>query len=524
MIEYERKLSLAENLLYSHYRVTDPQARVYLKVRRKDLADSESDLVFTNPQGGFVHSSYVIFEMKDIEKKQWRLNPFKFLEEAFDTTGFPKPDANTLNGKRIFYSHIDGDGIFNISAIDRKSFSGEIILKEILQKYPQVPITASLITGYFDMLEYKNQRTKDLYKNIYSLPNIEAASHGYAHPLVWRKGKVALTIPGYQFDAKKEIVDSTQLMNDLLKSLGIQKQTRLFQWTGDCFPSEDQVALSEQFKLINMNGGNSQFDQATDSYSFVYPIGLLRNQSRQIYAVAPNENIYTNLWEGPYYGFRRVLETFQSTEHPLRVKPINIYYHFYTGERLAAIEVLKQVYDIVLKQDIFPVFAAEYVEIAQDFFNTRIDADQGAWVIQNNGKLKTIRMDHNSKFVDLKRSLGILGFKHFQGNLYIHLAEGPGPFKIFLSAAPPQQPYLESSSFKLTQWQASPQLIQFEKSGWYRSEITLGGLFPLKKYRIETENEVINGTSNQLGKLDIRFKNAENSNLKHKVKISLESF
>ncbi|MDO8643655.1 MAG: hypothetical protein Q7S00_01640, partial [bacterium] len=54
MVEFERKLTLAEDLDYSPFTVL-PGTKSYLKVRRKDVPDSESDLVFTSSSGGFVH-------------------------------------------------------------------------------------------------------------------------------------------------------------------------------------------------------------------------------------------------------------------------------------------------------------------------------------------------------------------------------------------------------------------------------------------------------------------------------------
>jgi hypothetical protein len=38
------------------------------------------------------------------------------------------------------------------------------------------------------------------------------------------------------------------------------------------------------------------------------------------------------------------------TEKPYRIKPINIYYHFYSGSKLAAFNALKEVYDWAIKQ------------------------------------------------------------------------------------------------------------------------------------------------------------------------------
>jgi hypothetical protein len=44
-----------------------------------------------------------------------------------------------------------------------------------------------------------------------------------------------------------------------------------------------------------------------------------------------NENVYTNLWISPFWGYINVIQTFELIENPRRLKSISIYYHFYTS-------------------------------------------------------------------------------------------------------------------------------------------------------------------------------------------------
>ncbi|HCU23760.1 MAG TPA: hypothetical protein DF383_01985 [Deltaproteobacteria bacterium] len=513
MVEYERKLSLTEGLVYSLFRPTDAQTKTYLKIKRKDLENSESALVFTSPRGGFVSLSYANFALPELNKQQWRLNPFLFFAEAFQIQGWPRPDVTTMNGERILYNHVDADGIFNISQIDRKSFSSEIILKEILEKYSGLPITISLIAGYLDLPDFQGKKVTALYQSIFSLPNVEPSSHGYAYPLVWEEGKEKelLNIPGYSFDPRTEIVGSSEKINHLFETLGIPKKVRLFQWTGDSRPSDAQVAIAEENGLLNLNGGQSRFDRASDSYSFVFPIGISR-KFRQIYAADPGEAA----------GFQSILETYQNTENPRRVKPIDIYYRFSSGDRTASLEGLKQIYDQILETKNFPMFAGDYVQIADDFFHTSIQEIPGGWQISNRGFLKTLRFDQENRNVDLKKSRNVLGFTHYQGNLYVHLGEGGGPFQIFLSSAPPQQPYLKNATFRVQNWKEQDGTLTFTKQGWGKSEMTLGGLIPGKNYLIQSNAESWHVPSNPQGELSVRFRQAENGRPADEVRVRLE--
>ncbi|MGY8875065.1 MAG: endo alpha-1,4 polygalactosaminidase, partial [Pseudoalteromonas sp.] len=107
-------------------------------------------------------------------------------------------------------------------------------------------------------------------------------------------------------------------------------------WSGDATPGPKALELARDAGVLNVNGGNTDVNADNPSLSHISPIGRPeRDLLYQIYAPILNENVYTNLWHGPYYGFRRLTETFEITEKPYRLKPYTIYYHFYSGEVLA---------------------------------------------------------------------------------------------------------------------------------------------------------------------------------------------
>jgi polysaccharide biosynthesis protein PelA len=479
-------------------------------MRRRDQTAHTSDLVFTTPQGGFVHPTYVNYNDIDLDKTHWRINPFRFFDEAFGIAGWPRPDTTTINGHRIFYAHIDGDGVVNESHLAKKTYSGDVINTEILQGYPTLPTTISLITGYLEMREFQSDRVMNMYRTMLSLPNTDLASHGHAHPLVWKKKVLALDVPGYDYSDQEEIVGSVQRMRNLAKQFDIAKAVPLFLWTGDCRPTEDQIAIAKTAGFLNMNGGDSRFDGRFDSYSFLYPLSIVRGDYRQIYSSAPNENIYTNEWEGPYYGFRRIVETFKNTESPIRIKPANIYYHFYSGEVMAALVAVKKAYDYAATHEVFPLFASEYPPIVSDFFATTITPlSGGGFEILNNGALKTIRYDHESRNVDLGRSVGILGFRHYQGSLYVAL-DDRRRHEIYLTTTPPRAPHVMRATFRVTEFSGTASRLTFLKRGWHQSQMTLGGMIPKQLYWVHLGEERLQFTSTDDGELTIAFPQAEN--------------
>lgn len=134
--------------------------------------------------------------------QQWYINPFLFLEAALGSADEPKPDVTTLQGKRIFYSHIDGDGWNNVSEIERyrknRTLSSEVIYEEILKKYADLPVSVSVIAGEMDEACYGRKESADIARNIFALPHVEPASHTYTHPLFWgffEDGDVAKEVP-----------------------------------------------------------------------------------------------------------------------------------------------------------------------------------------------------------------------------------------------------------------------------------------------------------------------------------------
>lgn len=509
MTEFEHKLGVAEDLKYVHLKPTDPKARIYLVMRRTDVPDSDSSLIFTTSHGGLVYASYVQADESDaINRIHWRINPFRFFEEAYTVKGLPRPDVTTLNGTRIFYSHIDGDGIFNVSHIDNKTYSGEIIYNEILKPYADIPISTSIITGYLDMPQYTGAREMALYRDIFSLPNIEATAHGYAHPQKWLKRKVELNIPGYTFNIQKEVQGAVELERGLLKKLGIDKPVPMFQWTGDCMVPPEAIESSIAAGVVNMNGGDSRFDDYYDSHSFVAPLGILKEGFRQIYASNSNEYTYTDVWEGRYYGYGEVLATFENTGAPRRLSPVNIYYHFYSGERVAALQALKSAYDYTRNHRVFPIVASRFPRIVGDFFATQIFPVAGGYRIKNQGELRTIRFDEEKRNVDLGRSMGILGFTHDNASLYVTL-DDKTDHMIFLTAATPAQPYIVDTTFDIRGFSRTGSGVRLEKNGWMKSAMRLGGLRPNTMYRVQAGGPPGMIRSSKSGTLDVVFSTAE---------------
>lgn len=487
MVGFERSLPPG---LPNYYQVLSrrPDNRSHLVVARRDLADSASHLVVTGPWGGFASDGYVRMEAaighttpadhaadrpsETRHVSQWLLNPFAFFRDALGVAGWPRPDVTTLNGRRIAYSHIDGDGMRNLSEVRPRALSGEIVHGEILVRYP-LPITVSVVAAEVAPDLLGSPRTTALAQQMFALPNVEAASHSFFHPLDWEGRTRSFDVPGHPFSVDTETAGSVKYIDQRVVPPG--KRVALFQWSGSTRVTEEAIATLDRLGIPNINGGDSMYDAQRPSYTGVAPLMRQVGRTWQTYTSAANENLYTNLWTGPFYGFRYAIDTFRNTESPRRVSPINVYYHFYSGERIAALQALREVYDWVLRQPVAPLYTSEYVAMVAGFRTARIGRVTDGWRVWDHGALRTVRLDGGAAEVDLARSQGVLGASRHADGLYVHLA-GPEPATIVLRRPRAPVPSLVSASHRVIGWSAVGGAVGFRLAGVGAKSAEVGGL------------------------------------------------
>jgi hypothetical protein len=241
--------------------------------------------------------------------------------------------------------------------------------------------------------------------------------------------------------------------------------------------------------MHNINGGDSRFDSDFPSYAFVAPIGRQVGQYRQIYSTNSNENTYTDLWRGRYYAFRFLRETLERTESPRRVRAANVYYHMYSGERLAALRALVMNLKWAREQELAPIETSLYAAIAEGFYTTMLmPAGERRWRVINRGALNTLRFDAAGDLVvDWARSNGVIGARHYQGSLYVALdAAVAEPFVALGVSANEASPlHLVHSSWLLSGYHGDPRSATAHARGYGRGEMRWQGQ-PGRRYRVLT--------------------------------------
>ena len=547
-------------------------AKVHLAATLSEAeGDLTSVLIATSAGGGYAADSFTIFYDTSIDKARWVLNPFLFFKHAFGDDRFPVPDVTTLDGRRMYFSHIDGDGWNNISEIEgyreAQISAAEVISKEVIEPNPDMPVSVGLIGGDAVPSLGGSVSARVSAAKIFALPQVEVASHTYTHPFTWgfyehysreaeqqmidSAGRPVLSamdqvrrflyrvagktdaveaqnryvaggaeLPrGYMkesFDLNLEVNRALQISEELAPA---GKKAAIYLWSGDGEAFEAAIKATRAAGVRNMNGGDSRLDAEFPSIFYVPPISKSVGSQRQIYATNSNENTYTGNWKGPFYGQLMLADTLRNTELPRRLKPFNLYYHMYSGEKAASLLAIKAFVAEARAAKVIPVKASDYAGIADDFFAVDIhQLDAQSWTVANRGNLQTLRFD-NADAIDLDdaKSTGVLGATRHAGAMYVSLDPAVEPAIIAVRAGDAAAAVFDKGSSRLidSRWQIQGLHrdacgFTFEAQGYGAGDMTWqtlpGQLFDVEASRNGVQQLAGVITADQSGKLVLPLK------------------
>lgn len=520
---FERELQWSDRDLKTNWHLLKsvwPESEVGLTVKQ---AQGLSDVVVVSKNGGAAVGPFATYNKGKERKKRvevavqdhenkaqaeevggdpWRVDPFRFFAKAFDVESTPRPDVTTLNGSRIFYSHIDGDAFGGISLIDRSSLNGEIMMKRVLSKLP-LPVTVSYVTQDVEKrLDARYSRELEVAQEIFRLPNIEAASHTFSHPFDWEKGDLTLdssaSLVRRDIDLEKELLHSLDFVDKLCPP---EKRCEILLWSGRCNPLPKAIALVRKKGLLNMNGAESTLDTKFPYISGLLPLYGDIGEETQFHVSAAGDFYYTSSWTGEYDGMKHLPDFYNRTESPRRLRCLNVYYHFYLAEREPGLVGLGTAYDDVIRRSPAPLFASEYAQILKDALETKLGVDsQGRMWVSNSGRNLTVRLDKEVRHPDLGASSGVIGFYRVNDDLYVHL-DGSGEARIALTPTPPTTTYLARFTHRAKDWRASKEEVTFTALGQGPAHLSVANLIPSSPYRIEIDSRETIVRTNEQGVL-----------------------
>lgn len=508
----------------------------HVVARQSKNPTTDSSLVLTGPNGGFAVEEYAVNMgyYQNTEQVEWYVNPFRFFGLIFDQQSLPKVDVTTLAGRRIYYSHIDGDGWNSLTLReeykDNPASCAEVICNDFLRVYDDLPCTVAPIAADISRQWVGTERSREITRKLFELPHVEMGCHTFTHPFDWNF--FAKYTPEKELPYLDRYPDGGFVKQGLIRSLRTRirslnkttsdqafdgglnadyaiprayalqpfsldldvrgaieeinalapagKKVAVYQWSGNCAPFLHALQHVQAAGVKNLNGGGTRFDGEFHSYAYVFPLGRSVGKEQQIYASNSNENIYTNMWQGKYYGFNRLPETFKNTESPLRICPMNLYYHMYSGERRASFHALQSNIAYIRSQNIAPITASHFAAIAEGFYSSEVILlEPFQWKIMQRGKLQTIRFDGATLHqVDFARSRGVVGQRHHQGSLYTYLDEDESApvvalqdYQSYWEEPRADRPYLIESRWPLRAVQVEKDSIAFVTNGFGEGEM-----------------------------------------------------
>ncbi len=454
------------------------------------------DPLFIAPWGGILLDPYALFRRPDLDEL-WLVDPFYFFHAALGRVLLPVPDTTTRDGVRIFFSHIDGDGFRHVSSVEPGRRSGELIVERIIKKYP-FPFTVSFIEAEIRGLVV-DQKPGDAElltrqaREVLALPKVEAASHAYTHPFYWNPGDrtvrdykranllLAEPLNHTSVDLRREIEGSVRYMERELCPPG--KPVRIFLWSGNCRPWPEALRIVRELGIENMNGGETAISRKRPSVTRVSARAMPWGDELQITAANENENIYRERWAvsgdtaSPFFGgFVLAQDGFERMERPRRLKPVNIYFHFYSGDNLASLNALTQLFEWAQRQELHALTAAGYARVVRDARATRVFRQTDTrWTLVNGGQLRTFRLPRSALVPDLAASRGVTGWRAAGDEVYVH-TDGSPRVELALAERPAAHLRLERSTGEIQFSKLAAREAVFTVHDTRPCQVTLAGL------------------------------------------------
>ncbi len=464
MLDFE--IGLSVDHMPTLYQPQDAEALLIIE----NSASQRSVPIAKMPWGGYARSeTFMSYYGDDV---LWVANPFELFKTTLELEDIPIPDPTTQNGRRLLFVHIDGDASMNRAQWDPSQYSIGVTYEEVIKKY-KIPHSVSIVEAEMNikgLYPKDSLALEEISKKIFALDYVEAATHTYTHPFYWgemKDGKLdeqyRLKLEGYDFSIERELRGSLKYIASRLLPPSKKMPNTVF-WTGDCLPPEEVLEYTYKHDLLNINGGDTHITNARPWMSYVAPYGLKRGEYYQVHTGAENENVYTNLFKGPFWGYKKVIQTFELTDKPRRLKPIDIYYHFYAASKIASLKALDEVYQWALKQESMPIFTSEYIPKVLEFYDLSMSKTDDGWHFEGMKELKTVRLNTSDAKIDYKDSQAVIGQKKDNDQTYVHLNTQALSLDLDLGETADEN-YLIDTNAEVLSYQRSMKEISFKLKG-----------------------------------------------------------
>jgi hypothetical protein len=276
-------------------------------------------------------------------------------------------------------------------------------------------------------------------------------------------------------EGKGDLLAGDTIINEVLKKYQLP-QTIISQDDSSIISKITSLKSIQSYKTsdLQIKKGSTNISRTHPWQSHLGPLSIENNNKREIYASFENERFYTNSWNGPFWGFKKVIQSFELTNIPRRFKPIGVHYQMLSGSKHASLTALKSIFDWSVKQDITPLYASEYIPKVREFYNVSITNEKDTWLTAGMKELKSLRLPKEYKGVDFKTSKSVLGLSSHKDNRYISLDREQNHIISLKTKKGSKQPYLIRANAKVIAHKrsAKSQTIEFDghvalKLSWF---------------------------------------------------------
>lgn len=404
---------------------------------------------------------------------------FHFASTWLESTDIvPAVDTTTRDGRRVFFSHISGEGFTKPSTLPGFVLNAEIMRERVLSRF-FLPFTVAVCEA--DLRGWRPgqspadaPRFEQLARGIFEMPNIAAASNSFSFPTSW-EADVQIAGPlneharSTRLDMEREVAGSMSYIHRTLLPEG--KSVSLMLWPAFAPPTPEALRYCDTVGVQSLTTTRHGAHSGIGSGQFA--IGMHKGGNVEVFATSEAPGAAPE-------GAAEQLAYFQSTANARRTTPVSVSASFLDAQTPDRLGALEKLLDWCSAQPLRPMPAALYAASVRDAVETRVLrlADKH-WFVVNEGYARTVRLPASAGVPDLDRSRGISGYCVKDGQLYVHLL-GRGRSEIVLTDAKTALPelHLVESSSHIEFLELASRRATFTVHDWRPVELVLGGFEP----------------------------------------------
>ncbi|MEZ5388158.1 MAG: hypothetical protein R3F13_21845 [Prosthecobacter sp.] len=347
----------------------------------------------------------------------------------------PVPDTTTREGRRVFYSHIEGAGFSTPSTLPGFPLCAEVMRDRIIDRY-LLPVTVSIceadVRGWFPGQQLKEAvQLEHVARSIFEMPQVQAASNSFTRPERWTAGievaaKLNERAQTTRLDMEREIAGSMSYIHRRLLPIG--KNVSLMLWPSNATPTPEALNFCDAMSVEHLPS---------------------------------------------------LPATAHAEDSKFRLEPKAVRMRFDQVRTEQGIVALEKELDACAAEPLHATTAAAYAASGRDARQTRIlrVADRH-WIVLNSGDCRTFRLPASAGVPDMARCMGISGFKVQEGQVYIHTIGSGRADVVMTEEAPAPHVHLSESSTAVEFMDLSSRRATFHVRDLRPVEMVFGGFEP----------------------------------------------